>query len=189
MSSNFVRFQKILNQAYAESFSCLSHEEVRNPHPLHNCGLSWTSSLDFPNNISGPVEGGCDGFFAYWLFGLAIGVFIVESLKILSIIGACVLGVAIIVGLVYCLWRYCRSEDQKETQVVPISIVETCDCGRATTTNYRGGSGYAVPRSTLATSARLPINTSLEEGARTLDCGPSQSSDVAETCTVAVKPL
>ena len=98
--------------------------------------------------------------------------------------------VAIIVGLVYCLWWYgCRSEDQKETQVVPISIVETCDCGQATTTNYQGGSGYAVPRSTLATSARHPINTSLEEGARKLDRGPSQSSDVAETCTVAVKPL
>ena len=98
-------------------------------------------------------------------------------------------GVAIIVGLVYCLWRYSRSEDQKETQVVPISIVKTCDCGQATTTNYQGGSGNAVPRSTLATSAQPPINTSLEEGARTLNRGPSQSLDVAETCTVGVKPL
>ena len=72
------------------------------------------------------MEGGYDGeFFAVFLGLAAIGVFIAESLKILSIILACVLGVAIIVGLVYCLWRYCRSEDQKETQVVPISIVET----------------------------------------------------------------
>ena len=136
------------------------------------------------------MEGGCDGGFFAVFFGLAtIGFFMVEALKILSIIWACLLGVAIIVGLVYCLWRYCRSEDQKETQVVPISIVKTCDCGQATTTIYQGGSGNAVPRSMLATSARLPMNTSLEEGARTLDQGSSQSSDVAETCIVAVKPL
>ena len=136
------------------------------------------------------MEGGYDGeFFAVFLGLAAIGVFIAESLKILSIILACVLGVAIIVGLVYCLWRYCRSEDQKETQVVPISIVETCGCGQSPTTIYQGGSGNAAPRSTLATSEQLPMNTSLEEGARTLDQGPSQSSDVAETCIVAVKPL
>ena len=136
------------------------------------------------------MEGGCDGGFFAVFFGLAtIGFFMVEALKILSIIWACLLGVAIIVGLVYCLWRYCRSEDQKETQVVPISIVETCDCGQSPTTIYQGGSGNAVPRSMLATSARLPMNTSLEEGARTLDQGSSQSSDVAETCIVAVKPL
>ena len=135
------------------------------------------------------MEGGCDGGFFAVVFGLALGFFMVEALKILSIIWACLLGVAIIVGLVYCLWRYCRSEDQKETQVVPISIVETCDCGQSPTTIYQGGSGNAVPRSMLATIAQPPINTSLEEGARTLDQGPSQSSDVAETCIVAVKPL
>ena len=135
------------------------------------------------------MEGGCDGGFFGLLFGLVIAAFMVEALKILSIIWACVLGVAIIVGLIYCLWRYCRSKDQKETQVVPISIAKTCDCGQLPTTIYQGGSGNAVPRSTLATIAQPPINTSLEEGARTLDCGPSQSSDVAETCTVAVKPL
>ena len=136
------------------------------------------------------MEGGCDGGFFAVFFGLAtIGFFMVEALKILSIIWACLLGVAIIVGLVYCLWRYCGSEDEKETQVVPISIVETCDCGQSPTTIYQGGSGNAVPRSSLATSARLPMNTSLEEGARTLDQEPSQSLDVAETCIVAVKPL
>ena len=122
------------------------------------------------------------------MIGLIFGPVIYIAGLILLIIVTCLLVIAIVVGITYCVMRS-RSEDQKETQVVPISIVETCDCGQATTTNYRGGSGYAVPRSTLATSAQLPINTSLEEGARTLDCGPSQSSDVAETCTVAVKPL
>ena len=45
LSWNFVRFQKILNPAFAENFSCLSHWKVRNPHPLYKLGTSWTSHL------------------------------------------------------------------------------------------------------------------------------------------------
>ena len=40
MSSNFVRFQKIPNQAFAENFTCLSHGEIRNFHPLYKLGPS-----------------------------------------------------------------------------------------------------------------------------------------------------
>ena len=61
-----------------------------------------------------------DGGFAS-LLGKLFGAYIVT---IILIIVACLLVVAIFVGLVYCLKRC--SEDQKETQVVPISIVETC---------------------------------------------------------------
>ena len=74
------------------------------------------------------MEGGCEGFGAllFGLYGIMIGVVILEIFKILAIIWACLLGVGIIVGLVYFLWRYCRSKDHEETPVVPISIVETC---------------------------------------------------------------
>ena len=121
--------------------------------------------------------------------GLAILLGPLLALWIMLIIVACLLAICICFGSVYCLMRYCISEDYEETQVVPKSIVETCGCGQSPTTIYQGGSGNAAPRLTLATSEQLPMNTSLEEGARTLDQGPSQSSDVAETCTVAVKPL
>jgi hypothetical protein len=40
ISSNFERLQKIKKEAYAENFSCLSHWEGRNPHPLYNLGTS-----------------------------------------------------------------------------------------------------------------------------------------------------
>jgi hypothetical protein len=40
ISSNFERLHKISKEAYAENFSCLSHWEVRNPHPLYNLGTS-----------------------------------------------------------------------------------------------------------------------------------------------------
>jgi hypothetical protein len=36
MSSNFERLHKKKKEAYAENFSCLSHWEGRNPHPLYN---------------------------------------------------------------------------------------------------------------------------------------------------------
>ena len=42
-----MRFQKIINPAFDENFSCLSHWEVWNPHPLYNLGWSWTSPLKF----------------------------------------------------------------------------------------------------------------------------------------------
>ena len=45
MRSIFERLHKILNEAYAENFSCLSHWKVRNPHPLYNPGICWTSPL------------------------------------------------------------------------------------------------------------------------------------------------
>ena len=47
MSSNFERLHEIINEAYAENFSCLSHWEVRNPHPLSNSGSCWTSLFEF----------------------------------------------------------------------------------------------------------------------------------------------
>ena len=71
-----------------------------------------------PNNVSGPVEGWNDLFGAF-IFTLAIGPYIVIAL----IIFACFLGVAICVGLVFCLIWYSRSENHEETQVEPISIV------------------------------------------------------------------
>ena len=40
---NFERLHVIINEAYAENFSCLSHWEVRDPHPLYNLGRCWTS--------------------------------------------------------------------------------------------------------------------------------------------------
>ena len=36
----FVRFPKILYQAFPENFSCEYHDKVRNPHPLYNCSPS-----------------------------------------------------------------------------------------------------------------------------------------------------
>ena len=38
--------KKIINKEYAEDFSCLSHWEVRNPHPLYKMGRCWTSPFD-----------------------------------------------------------------------------------------------------------------------------------------------
>ena len=43
MTSNFVRFHKMLNQIFAVNFNCLSYWEVRNPHPFYNFGPNWTS--------------------------------------------------------------------------------------------------------------------------------------------------
>ena len=53
----------------------------------------------------------------FWLiFGPLIAIAI--------LIVACVLGLCFYCCFVYCLWSCFRSEDHKETQVVPISIVE-----------------------------------------------------------------
>ena len=38
MRSNVETLLEIINQAYAEIFSCLSHVEVRNPHPRYKLG-------------------------------------------------------------------------------------------------------------------------------------------------------
>ena len=46
-SWNFVRFQKIWYPAFAENFSCLSHWEVWNPHPLSNLDLGWSWTSPF----------------------------------------------------------------------------------------------------------------------------------------------
>ena len=118
MSSNFVRFQKILNQAYAENFSCLSK---KSPSTIQ----LWTQlnkSFSFPlNNFSGPVDGyklNKDGerILSLFLYGPLIAL----------IIGACVLGFCFCCCFVYCIWGCCRlSEDYEKTQVVPISIIET----------------------------------------------------------------
>ena len=47
--------------------------------------------------------------------------------------------------------------------------------------------GNAAPAVAVAVHARLPINTSFEEEANTLDLGPSPSLDVAESYLAAVK--
>ena len=44
-----MRFHEIINPAFPESFSCLSHCDVRNPHPLYNLGWSWTSPFEILN--------------------------------------------------------------------------------------------------------------------------------------------
>ena len=42
-----MRFQKILNPSFTYwNLSCLSHWEVRNPHPLYKLGPSWTSPFN-----------------------------------------------------------------------------------------------------------------------------------------------
>ena len=69
------------------------------------------------------MEGGYEGLGAL-MIGLIFGPVIYIAGLILLIIVTCLLVIAIVVGITYCVMRS-RSEDQKETQVVPISIVET----------------------------------------------------------------
>ena len=68
MSSNFERLHEIKNEAYAENFSCLSHWEVRNPHPLYNLGTCWTSPLQYKRSDPSHVNGFCACFT--WTFFL-----------------------------------------------------------------------------------------------------------------------
>ena len=51
----------------------------------------------------------------------------------------------------------------------------------------RQRSGNAAPAVAVVAHARLPINTSFEEDADTLDHGPLPSSDLAESYLAAVK--
>ena len=44
MSSNFVRFQEILNQAFAENFTCLTQKLV---NPLKNLSLHFLIGIPF----------------------------------------------------------------------------------------------------------------------------------------------
>ena len=41
---------EIISEAYAENLSCLSHWEVRNPHPLYNLCTCWTSPFAWQNS-------------------------------------------------------------------------------------------------------------------------------------------
>ena len=43
----FCQVSEIQILAFAENFSCLSHCEVRNPHPLYNLGWRWTRPFKF----------------------------------------------------------------------------------------------------------------------------------------------
>ena len=69
------------------------------------------------------MEGDYEGLGGL-MIRLISGSVIYMALQVLLIIVTCLLVIAIIVGIACCVMRS-RSEDQKENQVVPISIVET----------------------------------------------------------------